>query len=106
MPLLPRFSSGQINADGSFRFIGLVPGKARIGLQGFPFAPKGLTLVRTELDGLDQQDGIELTAGAQISGVRLVFAYGAGSIRGEVKIEGGVLPEGNNLPFVHALEFG
>lgn len=93
----PSFRTGQINADGSFRFIGLVPGKARIGLQGFPFAPKGLTLVRTELDGLGQQDGIELTAGAQISGVRLVFAYGAGSIRGEVKIEGGVLPEGTTF---------
>jgi hypothetical protein len=56
-----------------------------------------LTLVRTELDGLDQQDGIELTAGAQISGVRLVFSYGAGSIRGEVKIEGGTLPEGTTF---------
>jgi protocatechuate 3,4-dioxygenase beta subunit len=93
----PSFRIGQINADGSFRFIGLAPGKARIGPQGFPFAPKGLTLVRTEVDGLDQQDGIELKAGAQISGVRLVFAYGAGSIRGEVKIEGGVLPEGTTF---------
>ena len=96
----PSFRTGQINADGSFRFVGLAPGKARIGLQGFPFAPKGLTLVRTELDGLDQQDGIEMTAGAQISGVRLVFAYGAGSIRGEVKIEGGVLPEGTTFHLV------
>ena len=93
----PSYGRGQINRDGSFRFAGLAPGKARIGMMGFPNTPKGLTLVRTELDGLDQQDGIELTAGAQISGVRLVFAYGAGSIRGEVKIEGGVLPEGTTF---------
>lgn len=87
------FRNGQINADGSFRFVGLSPGKAMIGIGGFP-PPKGLTLIRTELDGLNQPEGIEMTGGAQISGVRLVFAYGAGSIRGEVKIEGGVLPEG------------
>ena len=31
------------------------------------------------------------------SGVRLVFAYGTGSIRGEVKAEGGGLPEGLTL---------
>jgi hypothetical protein len=54
-------------------------------------------VVRTELDGLDQPEGIEVTAGAQINGVRLVFAHGTGSIRGEVKIEGGSLPEGMTL---------
>lgn len=90
----PSMGRGPINPDGSFRFVGLAPGKVRIGIEGFPFPPKGLTIVRTELDGLDQQEGIEMAPAAQISGVRLVFSYGAGSIRGEVKIEGGVLPEG------------
>ena len=51
-------------------------------------------LVRTELEGVDQKEGIEVAAGAQVNGVRLVFAYGSGSVRGDVKIEGGVLPEG------------
>ena len=90
----PSYRQSQIGPDGSFRLEGLAPGKARIGMQGFPNAPKGLTLVRTEVDGLDQPEGIEVTAGAQINGVRLIFAYGTGSIRGEVKIEGGSLPEG------------
>lgn len=93
----PSYASSQIAADGSFRFNGLAPGRARIFPQGFPTPPKGLTLVRTELDGLDQPDGIELTAGGNVTGVRLVFAYGTGSIRGEVKIEGGSLPEGTML---------
>jgi hypothetical protein len=93
----PSFARGQIGPDGSFHFAGLAPGKARIGVQGFPTPPKGLTLVRTELDGLEQPEGIEVTAGAQISGVRLLFAYGTGSIRGEVKIVGGVLPDGTML---------
>jgi protocatechuate 3,4-dioxygenase beta subunit len=93
----PSYARGQISADGSFRFAGLAPGKARIFVQGFPSPPKGLTLVRTELDGLDQPEGIEVTAGANITGVRIVFAYGTGSIRGEVKIEGGTLPDGTTL---------
>jgi protocatechuate 3,4-dioxygenase beta subunit len=90
----PSYGRGQISADGSFQISGLAPGKARLGVQGFPTPPKGLSLVRTELDGVDQPDGIELTAGAQINGVRLVFAYGTGSVRGDVKLENGPLPEG------------
>lgn len=93
----PSFSRGQIGSDGSFSFSGLAPGKARIGVQGFPVPPKGLSLVRTELDGLEQQEGIELAAGAQVTGVRLVFAYGTGTVRGTVKVEGGVLPAGTIL---------
>jgi hypothetical protein len=90
----PSFGRGQIGADGSFQISGLAPGKARLGVQGFPIPPKGLSLVRTELDGVDQSDGIELTAGAKINGVRLVFAYGTGSVRGDVKLENGPVPEG------------
>ena len=90
----PSYGQGHIGPDGSFHITGLAPGKARLGMQGFPDPPKGLTLVRTELDGMDQKEGIEVAAGAQVNGVRLVFAYGSGSVRGDVKIEGGVLPEG------------
>lgn len=90
----PSYGRAPIGPDGSFVISGLAPGKARIGMQGFPAPPKGLTLVRTEFEGMDQPDGIEITAGAQITGVRLVFAYGTGSVRGDVKIENGPQPEG------------
>jgi protocatechuate 3,4-dioxygenase beta subunit len=93
----PSYAQSRIAADGSFRMTGLAPGKARLGIQGFPSPPKGLSQARTELDGLDQKDGVEIAAGAQINGLRLVFVYGTGSIRGEVKIEGGSLPEGITL---------
>lgn len=93
----PSFSRGAINADGSFQLAGLAPGKARINAQGFPTLPKGLQLVRLELDGLEQPEGIEVTAGAHIFGARLVFAFGTGKIRGEVRIEGGTLPAGTTL---------
>jgi protocatechuate 3,4-dioxygenase beta subunit len=94
---VPSYAQSKIGPDGSFRLEGLAPGKARIGIQGFPSPPKGLTLVRTELDFLEQPEGIEVTAGAQINGIRLLFAYGTGSIRGDVRVEGGSLQEGMRL---------
>lgn len=96
----PSFSRSQINGDGRFSFSGLAPGKVQINVVGFPTPPKGLTLVRTEVDGIEQREGIEVNAGAKITGVRLVFAYGAGSIRGEVKAEGGTLPAGVTLQVI------
>ena len=93
----PSFSRSQINGDGSFSFSGLAPGKVQFNVVGFPTPPKGLTLVRTEVDGVEQREGIEVGAGAQITGVRLVFAYGSGSIRGEIRAEEGALPAGLTL---------
>ena len=90
----PSYSRGNINADGSFRFAGLAPGKVRISMMTFTSQMKGVQLVRTELEGVDQPEGIELTAGAHVTGVRLVFVYGTGKIRGEVRFEGGELPAG------------
>lgn len=96
----PSFSRSQINSDGRFSFSGLAPGKVQITMTGFPTPPKGLTLVRTEVDGIEQREGIEVNAGAKITGVRLVFAYGVGSIRGEVRAEGGILPAGLTLQVI------
>lgn len=89
----PSFSQSKINPDGSFQFAGLSPGFARINLTGFPTPPRGLEIVRTELQGLEQQNGIEITAGARVTGVRLVFTYGTGKIRGELKTQDGDWPE-------------
>jgi len=96
----PSYSRSQINADGRFSFSGLAPGKVQITMVGFPTPPKGLTFVRTEVDGIEQREGIEVNAGAKITGVRLVFAYGAGSVRGEVRAEDGTLPAGLTLQVV------
>ncbi|HSE15494.1 MAG TPA: carboxypeptidase-like regulatory domain-containing protein [Pyrinomonadaceae bacterium] len=97
---VPSFSRGQINANGRFNFSGLAPGKVQINIIGFPAPSKGLTLVRTEVDGIEQREGIEVSAGSKITGVRLVFAYGTGSIRGEVRAESGMLPAGLSLQVV------
>ena len=89
----------RVNPDGSFQTAGLKPGKARISV-GYP-PVKGLTLARVELNGVEQRDGIEVAEGSRVMGVRVVFQYGTGRIRGEIVLmENGqpaTLPEGGRL---------
>jgi len=92
---LPSSTSTEILPDGSFRFTGIPPGKTTIR-QSLP-TPKGFSLLRVERDGVEQRDGIEVTPTTEVIGVRLVFAYGTGTIRGQVKITGGTLPTGVGL---------
>jgi hypothetical protein len=82
-----------VGADGSFRVAGLMPGKVRINLSGWP-PPKGITLTRIERGGAEMKDGFEVTAGEQVTGVRILVSYGTAVIRGQVNVVGGVFPEG------------
>jgi protocatechuate 3,4-dioxygenase beta subunit len=95
-PAAPSLATSNILADGSFTLAGLSPGKVRIGTQNYPEPPKGFSLARVEIEGVVHQT-IEVADGADIKNVRLVFSYGAGSLRGRLKIEGGTLPEGARL---------
>jgi hypothetical protein len=87
--LEPRFAPIIVAPDGSFRAAGLQPGTANFHVAMYP-APKGLSLVRVERDGIDHPEGIEIGAGEQVTGVRIVLAYGTGVIRGQVNIDGGI----------------
>jgi hypothetical protein len=78
-------------ADGSFRAGGLPRGIANFRLAMYP-APKGLSLLRLERDGVEQKNGIEVGSAEEISGVKVVFGYGTGAIRGQVEIVGGEIP--------------
>lgn len=92
----PNWGRAVVGPDGSFRVGGLRPGKLRLGL-GWPQV-KGLTLVRVEREGVEQREGIEIAAeGAQITGVRLVLAYGSAVVRGQVNVTGGTLPPGARM---------
>jgi hypothetical protein len=91
----PSFNSAKVSSDGSFRISGLEPGKAQIALSGFP-PPKGFTLSRIERDGVPQKE-IEVPAGAQLTGFRVVIQYGSGRVRGLVKMEGGAISEGMRI---------
>lgn len=94
----PIFGSGErVNADGSFRIVGLQPGKFRLMLGGWP-PPKGFSLLRIERDGVEQRAGIiEVPAGGQVTGIRFVLEYGTATLRGQVRVENGTLPEGTRL---------
>jgi protocatechuate 3,4-dioxygenase beta subunit len=88
-------SSGfdRVNADGSFRIGGLQSGKASISMSGSPDT-RGLALARIERNGAPASEGIEVDAGEQVTGVRVVLVYGTLAIRGEFRIIGGALPAG------------
>ncbi|HEX8072358.1 MAG TPA: carboxypeptidase-like regulatory domain-containing protein [Pyrinomonadaceae bacterium] len=85
-------AQGRVNADGSFLVTGVPPGRVRLSL-GYPW-PKGFTLARVERDGAEQPAGLEVAAGEQVKGVRVVLAYHASVIRGLVQFPGGARPEG------------
>jgi hypothetical protein len=91
-----------INPDGTFTFEGVAPGRISIGVQQHPQPPKGFSLSRVEVNGIAQQT-IEVADGSDITGVRLVFTHGSGSIRGRIKVEGGALPEGTTF-FISLLQ--
>lgn len=92
----PSYATSKILPDGSFSFAGLQPGKVRIGIQQFPQPAKGLNLARIEIEGMVQET-VDVTAGADLKGVRLIFNHGVGALRGLIKIEGGSLPEGTRI---------
>ncbi|HWW77139.1 MAG TPA: carboxypeptidase-like regulatory domain-containing protein [Pyrinomonadaceae bacterium] len=81
--------------DGTFRVGGLRAGVVRLGT-GWP-AVKGLTLLRIEYEGADRSRGIEVSEGAQVSGVVAVYAYGDGGVRGQVNVTNGSLPPQTRL---------
>lgn len=81
--------STTVKADGMFRLSGLRPGKARLSTYTGENAP--LQLVRIERDGVPLGDGVEVTGAEPMSGVKVVLAYGASVLRGQVKIVGGTV---------------
>lgn len=92
----PRSAPLIIAPDGSFRATGLQPGKATVYLSTYP-EPNGVSLLRVERDGVEQPEGVEIGAREQVSGVRVILAYGTGSISGQARIEAGPLPESLRL---------
>jgi len=90
-PLLDYSAGVRFGADGSFLIRGLPGGKARFHLIS-EFGMEGFSLLRVERGGVER--GIDLASNEQVTDVRLVFAYGAEIVRGQIKVEGGALPKG------------
>jgi len=88
-----------IAADGSFLLTGLPGGRVNmlIGSYSTPFPPTGFDIARIERDGIPSPRGIEIKDGEQVTGVRVVLAYGTATLRGVVNLENGTLPEGARM---------
>src|SRR3989442_255884 len=81
-----------INSDGSFQIGGLRPGRAQINVGAFSPESAGFIISRIEHQGVGLNREIEIQPGQDVSGVRVSVTYGTGSVRGQIKIEGGTLP--------------
>jgi protocatechuate 3,4-dioxygenase beta subunit len=81
--------NGTISPNGTFKLSNVQPGLTRV-VMGFG-GPKGVALLRVEHNGVDVKE-FNVNPGDQITGVRLVFAYGNGVIAGRVEVKGGSMP--------------
>jgi len=88
-------STTKIASNGGFRLTGAQPGMASFHVGG----PQEniFWIKRVEHNGAEINSALEIRQGEQITGIRIVLAYANGSIRGQVEIAGGQLPEGWHL---------
>jgi hypothetical protein len=59
--------------------------------------PDGFSVVRIEHDGVVLTRNIEIKEGDQLTGLRIVVAYGRAAVRGILTVENGPLPEGARI---------
>jgi hypothetical protein len=87
-PFGPREVPTVVRPDGSFRAGGLPAGNATFSLRG----SSRFQVIRIERNGVIQAGGIDVKQGEDVNAVRIVVAYGDGSIRGIVDIGDGTIP--------------
>jgi hypothetical protein len=84
-------ASSKIAVDGSFLLSGAPPGIASFYVWG---GRENLFWIkRIERDGSEVRNNFEIKQGERISGVRVVCVYASGTVRGQVEIGGGRMPE-------------
>lgn len=81
--------NGAVSPNGTFKLSGVQPGKTRITTG--PGSPGCFALLSVKHDGVEVKE-FNVNLGDQITGVRLVFAYGNGVIAGRVEVKGGSMP--------------
>lgn len=86
----------RLNSDGTFRLTAIPAGRGQFSVVGFG-GESQVMLLRIERDGVPLQSDFEVKAGEEISGLRVIVGVGSGVIRGQVNIQGGVLPVGAML---------
>jgi protocatechuate 3,4-dioxygenase beta subunit len=89
------FNYAKIASDGGFRLTGLTPGVATFQISGAQ--ESRVSIKRVERDGVEIRSALEIGRGEHVAGVRVVMIQANGTIRGQVEIAGGELPEGGKL---------
>jgi protocatechuate 3,4-dioxygenase beta subunit len=93
-------SSSPISPDGGFRMSGLSAGTLNMMLTsiGGPMPPAGFYISRMERDGVAvPSSGIEIKEGEHLTNLRVILVYGTATLRGQVKLDNGKLPEGGQI---------
>ena len=85
-------ATSPIAPDGSFQLEGLRPGTVSLEISSTGLESKGYAISKITADREVRNRQLELASGQNISGVRIYLSYGSGVIRGEIRIEGGTLP--------------
>ena len=100
-------ASSPIAPDGGFLVQGLPGGILNFNVGGLnsPYQSRGFVISRLERDGVPMQRGIEIKEGEQLTGVRVVLAYGTAKLRGVVNLDNGVLPNGARF-FIRVFKSG
>jgi protocatechuate 3,4-dioxygenase beta subunit len=100
-------AASPVGPDGSFVITGLPGGMVNfmLGALDSPFPVKGFNIARIEQNGVPLQRSLEIRDGEQVTGIRVVLAYGNATLRGVVNIENGPLPAGARI-FVRLTQGG
>lgn len=79
-----------ISPDGGFSMSGIAAGPTTFQIAN----SSHFRILRVEQNGVVQSRGVDIKEGEEVSGVRVVVAYGNATIRGSVEIINGPLPSG------------
>jgi protocatechuate 3,4-dioxygenase beta subunit len=88
----PSGSPANVGTDGSFALRGVNPGMARLNIYNRAETPR-FSILRIERDGAALREGVQINPGEQVTGVRVVIGPGTNTLRGQLRVTGGSLPE-------------
>jgi hypothetical protein len=88
----PSGAPANVGTDGGFALRGVNPGMARLNIYNRAETPR-FSILRIERDGVAQREGVQINPGEQVTGVRIVIGHGTNTVRGQLRVTGGPLPE-------------
>jgi hypothetical protein len=91
---VPSYISSRVNPDGTFRIIGVQPGKVGLSLYPSNQELQGITIDRIENAGVQLPREFDFAPGQQMEYLRVIASHNTGIVRGKVSVLGEPLPKG------------